>query len=148
MRAVLLAVLVGAAAQAGEPISKAAKAKLVGPHVLSLQWLTDDVPTGSAEISERDGVLVLEGIHEGKAGDYLKVSGIIIAADAKTFTLDGSVESRVSYLNDGKPCAKPGKHVFRISGKRKYWRMADMMNCDGQSTDYVDVYFAGPSKKK
>jgi hypothetical protein len=36
---------------------------------------------------------------------------------------------------------RTGEMTFRVTGKRKYWRLMEMDNpCEGV-TDYVDIYF-------
>ena len=48
---------------------------------------------------------------------------------------------KISHINGGKPCAREGAMTFKITGKRRYWRLQEMNNpCDGV-TDYVDIFF-------
>jgi hypothetical protein len=35
---------------------------------------------------------------------------------------------------------RDGSYEFRITGRRRYWRLQQMEQCDGL-TDYVDIYF-------
>jgi len=144
--ALLAGLLLCAAALAGDgQLPKQAKARLVGKHNLSLQWLSFSNPFGHVEVTEEaDGSIHLVGAQEGKGGEYVRLEGTVIAMpDARHFTLDGYVESLVHDNNDGKPCRKAGKLRFFASGERKYWRLQDMTNCDFGTTDYVDVYFLG-----
>ena len=54
---------------------------------------------------------------------------------------DGKVITQVTHINGGKPCERTSEMTFRITGKRKYWRLQQIDNpCDGVA-DYVDIYF-------
>lgn len=120
-----------------------AKRMLMGRHLVSLQWISWDY-FGRANVSERKGVLYLKGEQKGRgesSGDYLKIEGVITRVDAKEFKFDGKITVRVSHNNNGAPCERTGEMTFRVTGKRKYWRLMEMDNpCEGV-TDYVDIYF-------
>jgi hypothetical protein len=126
-------------------VVKNAKAKqmLVGRHLLSLQWISWDY-FGRANVTEKKGVLYLKGEQKGRgesAEDFLKIDGVITRVDAKEFGFKGKIVMQVSHNNGGKPCERDGEMTFRITGKRKYWRLVEMDNpCEG-ITDYVDIYF-------
>lgn len=122
----------------------AQKKKLLGKHMLSLQWLLFDKPKyGTATVTEKDGVLYLKGeqIAGGKDKDYLKVDGIITEVGPKSFKFKGKIICRVHYNNDGKECIRDGDMTFIITGKRKYWRLQEMKCPQCEVTDYVDLYF-------
>ena len=71
----LVSDLPGALAAPATIKDAAQKKKLLGKHMLSLQWLLFDKPKyGTATVTERDGVLYLKGeqIAGGKDKDYLK----------------------------------------------------------------------------
>jgi hypothetical protein len=118
-----------------------AKAMLLGRHKLSLQWISWDY-FGQANVSNVKGVLYLKGAQKARGGsDYVKIDGVITSIDAKEFKFDGTIITQVSHIAEGKPCERTGEMTFRITGKRKYWRLQEMDNpCDGV-TDYVDIYF-------
>ena len=118
-----------------------AKAMLLGKHKLSLQWISWDY-FGQANVSNVKGVLYLKGEQKARGGsDYVKIDGVITSIDAKEFKFDGTIITQVSHIAEGKPCERTGEMTFRITGKRKYWRLQEMDNpCDGV-TDYVDIYF-------
>jgi hypothetical protein len=126
-------------------VVKNAKAKqmLMGRHLLSLQWISWDY-FGRANVTEKRGVLYLKGEQKGRgesAEDFLKVDGVITRVDAKEFVFRGKIIMQVHHNNGGKPCEREGEMTFRITGKRKYWRLMEMDNpCEG-ITDYVDLYF-------
>ena len=118
-----------------------AKAKLLGKHKLSLQWISWDY-FGTATVTEKNGTLYLKGEQKSrKDTDFVKVDGTITAIEAKSFTFTGTIITQVSYINGGKPCQREGEMTFAITGKRKYWRLQQMQSPCGTETDYVDIYF-------
>ena len=118
-----------------------AKAMLLGRHKLSLQWISWDY-FGQANVTNKNGVLYLKGEQKQRGGtDYVKIDGVITSVSAKEFKFDGIITTKISHIADGEPCERTGEMTFRITGKRKYWRLQEMDNpCDGV-TDYVDIYF-------
>lgn len=123
--------------------SETAKQMLLGKHRLQLQWLSfwKLKEMGNAEINEKDGILFVEGKQAQKDG-ILEISGSILEINEKDFLFNGKVTMQVNYNNDGKPCIREGKMLFRISGQRKFWRLKDMLNpCDNTTTDYIDIFF-------
>lgn len=121
--------------------SAKAKAMLLGKHRLSLQWISWDY-FGTATVVEKSGVLYLKGEQKARKGeDYLKVDGAITQVDAKEFKFNGKIDMLVSHINGGKPCSREGEMTFRITGTRKYWRLAEMNNPCDTAADYVDVFF-------
>jgi hypothetical protein len=74
-------------------------------------------------------------------GDFLTIEGDITSVDEKSFTFTGKVVMRISHINEGQPCTREGELTFRITGKRRYWRMQEMDNPCDEATDYVDIYF-------
>lgn len=128
--------------QARTEVNDANAAKmLLGRHKISLQWISWDY-FGKANVTNKGGVYYLKGEQKGRENeDFVKVEGIITSIDAKQFTFDGTVTTQVSHINGGKPCERKGPLNFRITGKRKYWRMQQIDNpCDAVA-DYVDIYF-------
>ena len=118
-----------------------AKAMLLGKHKLSLQWISWNY-FGQANITNKRGVLYLKGEQKQRRGsDYVKINGVITSIDAKEFKFDGTITMRISHIADGKPCERTGEMTFRITGKRKYWRLQEMDNPCDDATDYVDIYF-------
>lgn len=121
---------------------KTAARKLLGRHLMSLQWISWNY-FGSASVTSKRGVYYLKGEQKGRGNtDFVRVEGVITRIDAKEFWLDGKVTTQVSHINGGKPCVRDGEDiVFRITGTRKYWRMTEIDNpCDAVA-DYVDIYF-------
>jgi hypothetical protein len=118
-----------------------AKTSLLGRHRLSLQWISWDY-FGAATVTERGGVLHLKGNQRQRGGsDYLTVDGVITSIDAKEFSFSGKIVTRVSHINDGAPCVRDGDFTFKITGKRKYWRLQEIDNPCDEAADYVDIFF-------
>ncbi len=118
-----------------------AKAMLLGKHKLSLQWISWDY-FGTSIVTNKKGVFYLKGEQRQKGGDdFLKIDGKITLIEKTSFTFVGKIETSVSHIKNGEVCERDGEMTFRITGKRKYWRLMQMDNpCDGV-TDYVDIYF-------
>ena len=118
-----------------------ARRMLQGRHKISLQWISWD-HFGSATVTNRRGTYYLKGEQKGRGNtDFVKVDGVITRIDGKEFGFDGKITTQISHINGGRPCERTGEMTFRITGKRKYWRLMEMDNpCDGV-TDYVDIYF-------
>jgi hypothetical protein len=113
---------------------------LLGKHMISLQWISWD-HLGRATVTDKKGSYLLVGEQKGVENtDFLKINGRITSIDAKQFELDGTIETQVSHINGGKQCVRTGKFTFRITGKRKYWRMQQIDNPCDEAADYVDIY--------
>lgn len=110
---------------------------LLGRHDLRLQWLSS-VPSGTAEIVERDGALWLAG-QQGQGANMLLVEGHVVAVDADGFVLRGRVVTRVDFLGGGQSCERRGDLFFARKAGRPFWRLQAIDNpCTGVS-DYVDI---------
>ncbi len=118
-----------------------AKTRLLGKHQLSLQWISWDY-FGTATVTNKKGVFHLKGEQRQKDGDdFLKIDGIITLIEKTSFTFVGKIETSVSHIKGGEVCLREGEMTFRITGKRKYWRLMQMDNPCEAVTDYVDIYF-------
>lgn len=118
-----------------------AKSKLLGAHRLSLQWISWDY-FGKAVVTEKNGTLSISGEQKGRGnGDYLKIKGVITEVDTKEIRFKGTIETKVSHINQGTPCKREGEMTFRITQNRKYWRLQEMDNPCDSATDYVDIFF-------
>ena len=119
----------------------AAKQMLVGAHRFSLQWISWDY-FGKANVTEKNGSLLIKGEQRGRGSDdYVTIDGVITRVDAKEFTFEGDIITRVSHINKGEPCKRSGEMTFRITGNRRYWRLQQMNNPCDEAADYVDIYF-------
>jgi|GEM_PF-604327 len=114
----------------------------IGEHALTLQWISWDHP-GKVKIKPitANRYRITGKQTSRKNGDYLSIDGVITPKSKRELVFEGTIKYLVSHNNNGEECVKKGKQVFRASGKRKYWRLQNMMNCDGIVTDYVDIYF-------
>lgn len=123
-------------------VNNAAAAKmLLGRHKLSLQWISWDY-FGTANVTNTRGVYRVKGEQKGRGNtDFVKIDGVIKSIDAKEFVFEGTIISQISHINGGQPCTRDGEFTFKITGKRKYWRLMQMDNPCDPVTDYVDVYF-------
>jgi len=121
--------------------SQKAKQMLLGRHKISLQWISWDY-FGTVNITDRKGLLYVKGRQDGrKSTDFVSVDGVIAWIDSKEFVFQGKVVTQISHIFGGKPCTRDGESVFRITGKRKYWRMQEIDNPCDEAADYVDIYF-------
>lgn len=120
---------------------RAAAAMLLGKHKLSLQWISWDY-FGTATVTNKAAVYSIKGSQKGRGNsDFLTIDGTIVSIDAKQFVFEGTIVMQISHINGGKLCTRQGDFIFKITGKRKYWRMQEMDNPCDEATDYVDIYF-------
>jgi hypothetical protein len=123
--------------------NRAAANMLLGRHRLSLQWVSWDY-FGVATVTNRRGVYSIKGEQKGRGRgntDFVKIDGRITSIDAKEFAFTGTIITQISHINGGKPCTRDGEFTFKITGKRRYWRLQQMDNPCDPVTDYVDIYF-------
>jgi len=137
----LLFVLFVTLLQAQQPVD-ATRQLLLGNHLLSLQWISWD-RFGKASVTDERGKLLLKG-EQRKDGDYVTIDGLVTEILPNGFRFHGKVTTRVSHINQGKPCVRDGNLTFLASGSRKFWRMQQMNNPCDEAADYVDVYFKRP----
>lgn len=136
------------ASASGNGLDAAARARLVGDHALTLQWLGwgDLNRAGKVVVEDRGDTLSLSGEQKGEgenAGDYVRLSGKVVSASRDGFVFVGDITTRVGHIADGVECKRSGTFTFKAKGARKYWRMQEMTNPCDPVTDYVDVYFRG-----
>jgi hypothetical protein len=119
----------------------AASQQLIGKHKFQLHWISWGKWKELADLSvtNRGGVYFINA-RQAKGGDYVEIDGRVISVDAKEFTFQGKIVTRVSYKNEGKPCERDGLMTFRITGKRRYWRLQEMRSPCDETTDYVDIF--------
>jgi len=121
--------------------NSSAKKILLGKHRFSLQWISWDY-FGTATVTDKKGVLYLKGEQKGRdRDDYLTIDGVVTQIDEKEFKFNGKIVTKVSHLNEGKPCPREGEMTFAITKNRRYWRLQDMQNPCDDVLDYVDVFF-------
>ena len=117
------------------------KSSFSGTHAVTLQWISWDEPGTVTIIPSENGWYTITG-RQAKNEDYLKITGRIKPLNEHELEFEGEIETRVTHLNNGEPCLKTGKKIFKTNGSREYWRLQDMSNCESASTlDYIDIYF-------
>ena len=120
--------------------------KVVGKHMLSLQWISWDY-FGTAEITKgTDGVYYCKGEQlsrgdDSHIGDYLKIDGTIRIISELELEFTGTIRTKIYHINNGDEVVREGTFTFLSTQGRKYWRMQDMINPADGCTDYVDIYF-------
>ncbi len=139
----VLAFGICAAAQDKTDVNNATAARtLLGRHRIALQWVSWDY-FGVANVTNPRGVYSIRGEQKGRgksSSDYVRIDGTIASIDAKEFAFTGKIVTQVSHINGGKPCVRDGDFIFKITGKRRYWRLQQMDNPCDPATDYVDIY--------
>lgn len=151
--AALLAPVAAFAKHAVQPpatsgLDAAARARLVGDHMLTLQWLGwgDLTDAGRLVVEDAGDSLPMRGEQRGtgeNADDYVRIDGRIVSATRDGFVFEGEILTRVHHIANGTECKRNGTFTFKATGKRKYWRLQEMQNPCDSATDYVDVYFRG-----
>ena len=126
--------------------------KVVGKHLLTLQWISWEY-YGSVTIKkEADGTLSCKGeqlavnckdAEEGcKAnGDYVKLDGTIEILDKEHLIFTGQIRQKIYHINNGQEVLRDGTFNFVTKGNRHYWRMQEMTNPTDECVDYIDIYF-------
>lgn len=137
-----------AAPAAGQGLDAAARARLVGEHMLTLQWLGWGDLSGAGRVMVEDAgdTLPMRGEQRGtgeNADDYVRIDGRILSASRDGFVFQGEILTRVHHIANGSECRRSGTFTFKATGKRRYWRLQEMDNPCDSATDYVDVYFRG-----
>jgi len=117
----------------------AALARLRRNSGITLQWISFESPArGHVLVSERGGLVHLRGSQSGDGGE-LRLDGDVLSIDAASFTFRGEI-SIVGTPDAERNCLRDGTFEFRVTQRRRYWRLQQMEACDGL-TDYVDIYF-------
>lgn len=120
--------------------------KVVGKHMLSLQWISWKY-FGTATITkEADGTLRCTGEQlsrgdDSHLGDYLKLDGTVRIVSEKELEFTGSIRTKIWHIAGGEEVERAGTFTFLSTEGRKYWRLQDMKNPIDGCTDYVDIYF-------
>ena len=137
-----------AIASDADGLDTAARARLVGDHLLTLQWLGwgDLSGAGKLVVEDAGDTLPMRGEQRGtgeNSEDYVRIDGRIVSASRDGFVFEGEILTRVHHIANGSECRRSGIFTFKTTGKRKYWRLQEMQNPCDSATDYVDVYFRG-----
>lgn len=113
-----------------------------GIHNLTLQWISWDKP-GKVHIKKQpDGTYTVKGEQRGDNGDFVTIDGTLTVVTFSELTFNGKIQTKYNNVNNGEVCDKTGTYHFLAKGARKYWRLQEMDNCEGNNVvDYVDIYF-------
>ena len=124
-----------------QAMSASGRSQLLGRHKFQLHWISWNRWKDFADLTvvERQGKLLIKG-HQQKGGDYLEIDGFASQIEDKQFTFEGTIVTRVSYKNNGNQCRREGTMTFKITGKRRYWRLQEMQSPCDETTDYVDIF--------
>lgn len=119
----------------------AAGQQLIGKHKFQLHWISWNKWKDLADLSvtNRGGVYFVKG-RQSKGEDFVEIDGKVLSVDAREFAFSGRIVTRISYKNEGRPCQRNGLMTFKITGKRKYWRLQEMQSPCDETTDYVDIF--------
>jgi len=122
--------------------NKKVEQRLLGKRMFSLQWILykNNKKYGVANITRKDSGLYIDAHHEFN-GDYAVLKGDLTIISPSEFTVSGELVTRVSDIHNGNACQRSGTFTFKATGKRKYWRMQEIVNPCEDLADYVDVYF-------
>lgn len=114
--------------------------KVVGKHLLSLQWISWDYYGECVITKEADGTLRCVGRQDSRENDdYLAIDGVVTIVDESHLLFEGDIRIKVHHIKNGEEYVRSGSYDFVATGKRKYWRMQQINN--GECADYVDIYF-------
>ena len=117
----------------------AALARLGRNAGITLQWISWDY-RGRVRVSEARGRVHLSGAQRARGGaGRLDLDGDVVEIGRTSFTFRGRI-AITDTPDPGRDCLRDGTYEFRITGRRRYWRLQEMEQCDGL-TDYVDIYF-------
>lgn len=126
--------------------------KVIGKHMLSLQWISWKY-FGYVDITkEASGIITCRGEQLARNckdsdddcktnGDYIKLDGVIDIVDANHLIFTGEIREKIYHMNDGQEVLRKGTYNFVATGNRKYWRMQEMTNPVDECVDYIDIYF-------
>lgn len=120
--------------------------KVVGKHMLSLQWISWEY-FGTCNITKQaDGTLRCTGEQlsrgdDSRIGDYLKIDGTVRIVSALELEFTGTIRTKIYHINNGEEVVRDGTFTFLSTQGRKYWRLQQMQNPADDCTDYVDIYF-------
>lgn len=120
--------------------------KVVGKHMLSLQWISWEY-FGTCNITKQpDGTLRCKGEQlsrgdDSHIGDYLKIDGTVRIVSALELEFTGTIRTKIYHINRGEEVLREGTFTFLSTNGRKYWRLQQMKNPADECTDYIDIYF-------
>ncbi|HEV7660953.1 MAG TPA: hypothetical protein VGO55_14030 [Allosphingosinicella sp.] len=142
----LLLAATGAAAQIPPPEGtivndRAALQRLRRNSGITLQWISFETSRrGHVVATMRGGLLHLSGSQAERGGPgRLTLDGDVLRVDPHSFTFQGRIVI-AGAPDPSRNCVRDGTYEFRVTQRRRYWRLQDFEACDGLA-DYVDIYF-------
>ena len=116
--------------------------KVVGKHMLSLQWISWDY-FGEVNITkDADGTLRCVGHQDSRENDdFVSLDGTITIIDANHLQFTGKIITKIYHINSGEEVVRDGTYDFEVKGGRRYWRLQQMENPADGCVDYIDIYF-------
>jgi hypothetical protein len=120
---------------------RAALARLRRNSGITLHWIGFQSPArGHVIVSQRGRFVHLSGTHAERRGPgRLILDGDVLRIDPRSFTFVGRIVI-TDTPDPGRNCVRAGTFEFRVTQRRRYWRMQNIEACDGLA-DYVDIYF-------
>jgi hypothetical protein len=114
----------------------------VGKHLFALHWISWQ-KFGSVEIKKINSKKYsVKGSQKDEKGNYVTIDGVLIPVVKGKMTFIGIIVTKKSGNNYGLPCIKNGTYTFLCAPDRKYWRLQEKDNCEGNYlVDYVDIFF-------
>ena len=110
---------------------------------VTLHWIGWE-RRGIANITDpKNGFFQIQGKQTDKdSDDFIEIMGILHQSSLTEITFEGIIKTRVSYINKGIVCERKGKYTFVAKPGKKYWRLKEQENCEGNMVvDYIDLYF-------
>jgi hypothetical protein len=114
-----------------------------GVHNFTLQWISWDKP-GKVQIHKKnDGTYVVKGEQrDAQSKSFVTIDGTLKVVSPAELEFTGTIKSLYENINEGNVCERTGTYHFLAKGARKYWRLQEMENCEGNNVvDYIDIYF-------
>ncbi|SHM01407.1 hypothetical protein [Chitinophaga sp. CF418] len=139
----LLVVFILTATHSTYAQKKVAPALREGAHNFTLQWISWDKP-GKVQIrKKKKSTYTIKGEQRDAASkSFVTIDGTLKVTSASELIFTGTIKSLYESINAGNVCERTGTYHFLAKGARKYWRLQEMENCEGNNVvDYIDIYF-------
>ena len=116
--------------------------KVLGKHMLSLQWISWKDFGICTIAKDSNGVLHCKVEQRSKENnDFLMIDGTISIVNSTHIIFKGTIDILVDYLNNGKVYKRNGSINFKARGNRRFWRLQEMERNNDVCVDYVDIFF-------
>ncbi|PWV47622.1 hypothetical protein [Chitinophaga sp. S165] len=112
-----------------------------GTHNFTLQWISWDKP-GKVQIRKQSKDTYTVKGEQRDAKSFVTIDGTLKVVSPAELLFTGTIKSLYASINEGNVCERTGTYHFLAKGARKYWRLQEMDNCEGNNVvDYIDIYF-------